>query len=70
LGSGTYGSVYKAVLKGTTEVRAIKHIPKVKVKNQERFKTEIEIMRNLDHPNIIKLYETFEDAANVFLVME
>lgn len=27
-------------------------------------------MRTLDHPNIIKLYETFEDARNVYLVME
>lgn len=27
-------------------------------------------MRTLDHPNIIKLYETFEDQRNVYLVME
>ena len=31
---------------------------------------EIAIMRMLDHPNIIKLYETFEDARNIYLVME
>lgn len=43
-------------------MRAIKRIPKSKVKNTERFKREIDIMRNLDHPNIIKLYETFEDV--------
>lgn len=27
-------------------------------------------MRSLDHPNIIKLYETYEDAKNVYLSME
>jgi len=27
-------------------------------------------MMRLDHPNIIKLYETFEDTRNIYLVME
>lgn len=27
-------------------------------------------MSSLDHPNIIKLYETFEDDKNIYLVME
>ncbi|CAD8093543.1 unnamed protein product [Paramecium primaurelia] len=70
LGQGTYGQVVKAKLKGSKQQRAIKIIPKNKVRNPERFRREIEIMRNLDHPNIIKLFETFEDARNVYLVME
>lgn len=57
-------------MKDNNTVRAIKCIPKSKVKNMDRFTREIDIMRNLDHPNIIKLYETFEDARNVYLVME
>jgi calcium-dependent protein kinase len=47
LGSGTYGQVIKGKLKGTKTFRAIKIIPKNKVKNPDRFKREIEIMRNL-----------------------
>lgn len=27
-------------------------------------------MKQLDHPNVIKLYETFEDSRNVYLIME
>jgi calcium-dependent protein kinase len=27
-------------------------------------------MKSLDHPNIIKLYEAFEDNRNIYLVME
>lgn len=35
-----------------------------------RFKQEIQIMKFVDHPNIIKLYETYEDLRNIYLVME
>ena len=31
---------------------------------------ELEIMSSLDHPNIVKLYETYEDELYVHLVME
>lgn len=27
-------------------------------------------MKELDHPNVIRLYETFEDQRNVYLSME
>ena len=33
-------------------------------------RTEIETMRRLDHPNVVRLFETLEDAENVFLLME
>ena len=56
--------------KGTKVRRAIKIIPKKRVKNPAQFQSEINIMRELDHPNIIKLFETFEDSRNVYLVME
>jgi calcium-dependent protein kinase len=49
---------------------AIKKISKVQVKNVDRFKLEIKIMKILDHPNIIKLFEHFEDHKNIYLVME
>lgn len=70
LGQGTYGSVCRAVNKATKAIRAVKTIAKSKVKNIDRFRQEISIMKSLDHPNVIKLYETFEDHKNIYLVLE
>ena len=70
VGEGTYGCVKSATHKETNLPRAIKIIPKAKIKNWKRFITEVTIMRTLDHPNVIKLFEIFEDARNVYLVME
>jgi len=36
----------------------------------EALQTEIEILKRVDHPNIIKLIETFEDDRHFCLVME
>lgn len=42
-------------------MRVIKRISKRKVKNPTVLINEIKIMAMLDHPHIIKVYETFED---------
>ena len=70
LGKGSYGRVQLAKLKGTNVKRAIKIIEKAKVSNVERFKLEVEIMMKLDHPNILRLMDYFEDPKYVYLVLE
>mmetsp|Transcript_13669 Transcript_13669/g.44289 ORF Transcript_13669/g.44289 Transcript_13669/m.44289 type:complete len:541 (+) Transcript_13669:71-1693(+) len=70
LGEGAYGKVSRAVSKGTGEVRAVKSIPKALLSDIKSFNQEVSIMKKLDHPNLIRLYETFEDRKQVFLVME
>ena len=37
---------------------------------RESFKTEMATLKKLDHPNILKLYEVFEDSKKYFLVTE
>ena len=64
------GCVKSATNKETNLPRAIKTIPKVKIKNWKIFITEVTIMRVLDHPNFIKLFKIFEDFRNVYLDME
>jgi len=70
IGEGSYGSVCKAKNKATGNIRACKTISKAQMKNLDRFKQEIAIMKIMDHPNIIKLFETFEDHRNIYLIME
>jgi len=70
LGEGTYGAVRSATHRDTGQKRAIKQIPRSKIKNWERFQTEVKILQTMDHPNVIKLFEYFEDDVNVYLVTE
>lgn len=51
-------------------MRAVKVIARSKIKNWDRFLTEVKILQTLDHPHVIKLYEYFEDEQNVYLVTE
>ena len=62
LGQGTFGSVYKIKRKnsGTREIiRALKEISKEALDEclggEEELKNEIEVLKNLDHPNIMKI---------------
>jgi calcium/calmodulin-dependent protein kinase I len=66
------GIVYKAYNLSTKEKVAIKVIQKAGVDSEEmdNLHTEISILSELDHPNIVKLYEAFETDEKLFLVME
>lgn len=70
IGKGTYGDVSKAKHKLTGNYRAVKKIPRSKIKNWDRFLTEVKILQQLDHPHVIKLYEYFEEKNDVYLVTE
>ena len=50
---------------------AIKVMDKVKLQNNiEYIIEEIACLQKLDHPNIVRYYETYNDAKFVYLVME
>ena len=77
LGKGAYGAVYKVIRKnsGAREIiRALKEISKevmnVNEENEEEIRNEIEVLKNIDHPNIMKIFEFFEDDQNIFLINE
>jgi calcium-dependent protein kinase len=70
LGEGSYGSVCRGKHLATGDERAIKKISKKRMHNMDRLQQEIAIMKLMDHPNIIKLFETYEDKHFIYLVME
>jgi len=70
LGEGSFGTVCKAKSKSTKADRAIKSVSKANLKHIAKFKQEIELMKRMDHPYIVKLYETFEDHKSIYLVLE
>ncbi len=70
LGSGSYGKVFQVKHKVSGETRACKQLQIKQIQNYSKFMLEINIMSKMDHPNIIKLYEVFEDKRYVYLIME
>ena len=70
IGKGSYGSVYKVLNKNSNLIRAMKIIPKNYQKDNEEIMREINILKNLDHPNVMKIYEFLEDDKNYYLIQE
>ena len=74
IGSGAFGLVKKVRLKSNPDtIRAMKIISKsnlLKGINDSNLIEEIYILKNLDHPNIMKLYEFFMDKNNIFIISE
>lgn len=74
IGKGTYGVVRSAVRTlpdHTTQPVAVKIIKKDLLKRQEHLiMQEIEMVRSLNHPHIIKLIDWFESKDKFYLVFE
>lgn len=71
LGSGGYASVYVCTHKATGQIRAIKVIPRsASIKDNERVANEFLILKELDHPNILKVYDWLEDEENYYFLTD
>jgi len=65
LGSGAFGTVYRATRLRTGAVRAIKVVPK-----RVHWERELEIMQLLRHPHVLRLHCYVEVAERCCLVLE
>ena len=73
LGHGSFGHVFKVVHKITGNIRSIKVIPKNNLRpgfTKDEIIQEINILKSLDHPHIIKMFEFYVDDNNYYLVNE
>eukprot|EP00931_Biecheleriopsis_adriatica_P064183 TRINITY_DN39006_c0_g1_i1.p1 TRINITY_DN39006_c0_g1~~TRINITY_DN39006_c0_g1_i1.p1 ORF type:complete len:607 (+),score=125.64 TRINITY_DN39006_c0_g1_i1:29-1822(+) len=70
LGQGGFAVVKRASVRVTGAKRAVKIISKSDKNNPGLLKAEIEIMKMLDHPNVVTLFEIFEDKETLSLVLE
>ena len=66
LGSGSYGQVKKVKNRKLKEFRAMKIVKK----KSESSQNEIEILRKISHPNIVNIYEIFEDSKKFYIMSE
>lgn len=73
LGSGYFGTVKLATFKDdSSKCYAVKSIDKTRLsqKQIECLSREIDILSSVDHPNIIRYYETYTDNRYFHIVME
>ena len=72
IGDGTYGTVYRGVNKETNEKVAIKKLKdKIKSWNECMAQTEVRILKQLNHENIVKLNEVIrEPSSEVSFIFE
>lgn len=70
LGSGTMGTVYRAVDQVNGQFVAIKVLQNIDSQSFKRFKREVELLTKLSHPNLVTLYDANLAGETPYLVME
>jgi calcium-dependent protein kinase len=72
LGQGSYGEVRKCTHKATKEERAVKFMSKDAMDQEEMddFLNEVDVLAEMDHPNIIKLFEFYDEDDRFALITE
>ena len=73
LGEGSYGTVWKVKQRKTHLIRAMKKITKNTNSRSETINeiiNEIELLKKLDHPNIVKIFEFFIEPDGYYLITE
>jgi calcium-dependent protein kinase len=75
--NSNFGKVYKATMNGRQGEDGLQKMFAIKLLNKRinssqvsHFLYEIEFMKALDHPNIVKFFECYESQSNMYIVEE
>ena len=69
IGTGAFGTVRLCIHKATRQTRACKILKKA-TQDIKALQEEVEILSKLSHPNIMQLYEVYNDKTNFYIVSE
>ena len=73
IGKGSFGETYLTQKTNTSYLIATKVINKKKMEassTKKYLENEINILKELEHPNIVKFYELFQTNSNYYIMME
>ena len=73
IGEGSFAAVYRVQNKITESIRAMKVINKSSTcseEDEQEIINEINILRTLDHPNVLKIFEFYSDKNSYSIVTE
>mmetsp|Transcript_58000 Transcript_58000/g.169564 ORF Transcript_58000/g.169564 Transcript_58000/m.169564 type:complete len:834 (+) Transcript_58000:84-2585(+) len=70
IGQGAYGMVHKVQERTTGQSRVMKTVVRPEGWDDNKLKMEAELLRNLDHPHILRIFSWYEDGDAINIVME
>ena len=70
IGSGTIGTLFHAMELSTESIRTIREVNKSAFMHGVEVFQEVNILRDLDHPNILKIFEAIETPRSYYIVLE
>ena len=65
LGTGNYGIVRECLRRSSGGEYAVKTIEKASVTRRDHIRREIQLLRCVDHPGIMRMVDCYEDAASM-----
>ena len=72
LGTSAYGEVRACIHRDSGDHRAVKIIWKSHMDDEEKemLYNEINHLKDIDHPNIVKMFEFFEDSKKFYIITD